>query len=77
MLRQTDLVSTSCQRYYNYRWLSGGDFHKPDWQSFISSWLTLPGFIRHYSTASAQSLWQWMQNNIANWQMKTHLGPAR
>jgi hypothetical protein len=45
-----------------------------DWQSFISSWLTLPELIPlHYSTASAQSLWQWMQNNIANWQMKAHI----
>ena len=73
MLRQTDLVSTVpalLQLLDGYPAV----ISQADWQSFISSWLTLPGFIpRHYSTASAQSLWQWMQNNIANWQMKTHL----
>jgi DNA mismatch repair protein MutL len=73
MLRQTDLVSTVpalLQLLDGYPTV----ISQADWQSLISSWLALPGLIPlHYSTASAQSLWQWMQNHIANWQMNTHL----
>lgn len=73
MLRQTDLVSTVpaiLQLLDGYPTVVS----QADWHSFISSWLTLPGLIpQHYSKASAQSLWQWMQNHIADWQMNTHL----
>ncbi len=73
MLRQTDLVSTVpalLQLLDGYPTV----ISQADWQSLISSWLALPGLIPlHYSTASAQSLWQWMQNHIENWQMNTHL----
>ena len=73
ILRQTDLVSTVpalLQLLDGYPTMVS----QADWHSFISSWLTLPGLIPlHYSTASAQSLWQWMKNHIADWQMKAHL----
>jgi DNA mismatch repair enzyme (predicted ATPase) len=73
ILRQTDLVSTVpaiLQLLDGYPTVVS----QADWHSFISSWLTLPDLIpQHYSTASAQSLWQWMQSHIADWQMNTHL----
>ena len=73
ILRQTDLVSTVpalLQLLDGYPAVVS----QADWHSFVSSWLTLPGLIPlHYSTASAQSLWQWMQNHIADWQMNIHL----
>ena len=73
ILRQTDLVSTVpalLQLLDGYPAVVS----QADWHSFVSSWLTLPGLIPlHYSTASAQSLWQWMQNHIADWQMNAHL----
>lgn len=73
MLRQTDLVSTvpailALLEAYPPEISSG------DWQSFVARLLTLPDIIPHsFSMASAQSLWQWMQNNISHWQTNTHL----
>jgi DNA mismatch repair protein MutL len=73
MLRQTDLVSTvpallALLEGYPPEISSG------DWQSFMTRLLTLPNIIPHsFSMASAQSLWQWMQNNISHWQTNLRL----